>query len=110
MSKQDKLFIAHRTGRWTLSIVPRTAAGWRALILWMLSLAPITGAFIWFANAKPEGALLWLGLAAYLTVMTLWGVGMIRWMLARSERVDMDDFYAFKRQQEEDRRRHGNRP
>lgn len=105
MSKPEKLFVAYRAGRWSLSIVPRNAAGWRALIVWMVSLVPITGLFVWFASAEPRGATLWFGLAAYLAAMIGWGVGMVRWMLARSETVDMEDFYAFKREQDKAKRR-----
>jgi hypothetical protein len=105
MSRSEKPFVAYRSGRWNLKIVPRNAAGWRALIVWMLALAPITGLFLWFASAEPEGARLWVGLAAYLAAMMIWGLGMMRWMMARSEIVDLEDLLAFKRERDKARRR-----
>ena len=109
MSEPEKMFVAYRAGRWSLSIVPRTAAGWRALIVWMLMLAPMTALFAWFAGTEPEGAALWLGTSAYLGLIILWSICMVRWMLARSDRVDMDEFYAFKRHKEEEKKRRGDR-
>ena len=105
MSQKDRPFIAYRSGRWSLKIVPRNAAGWRALIVWMLALAPITGLFLWFAQSEPQGVRLWAGLAAYLVAMMIWGLGMMRWMLARSETVDLEDLLAFKREQDRTKRR-----
>lgn len=105
MRKPEKPFIAYRSGPWSLKIVPRTAAGWRALIVWMLALAPITGLFLWFAESEPEGVRLWVGLAAYLAAMMIWGFGMMRWMLARSETVNLEDLLAFKREQDKAKRR-----
>lgn len=105
MSIKEKPFVAYRSGRWSLKIMPRTAAGWRALIIWMVALAPITGLFLWFAAGEPEGVRLWVGLAAYLAVMMIWGLGMMRWMYARSEIVDLDDLLAFKRDQDKAKRR-----
>lgn len=105
MSKRDMPFVAYRQGRWSLKIMPRNAAGWRTLIVWMLALAPITGLFLWFASGEPEGVPLWTGLAAYLVAMMVWGLGMMRWMLARSEIVDLEDLLAFKRAQDDAKRR-----
>ncbi len=105
MAEKDKPFIAYRSGRWGLSIVPRNAAGWRALVVWMLPLVPITALFVWFESTHPEREIFWAGLAAYLVVMIIWSLGLIRWTLSRSETVDMDDFLAFKRDQEKDKRR-----
>ncbi len=105
MRKSEKPFIAYRTGRWGLSIVPRNTAGWRALIVWMLPLAPITALFVWFESTDPERAIWWAGLAAYLVAIIIWSLGMIRWTLARSETIDMDDFQAYKREREKAKRR-----
>lgn len=107
MSEPEKMFVAYRTGRGTISIVPRTAAGWRAFIVWMLMIAPMTALFAWFAGTEPEGATLWFGLTAYVALIILWAIGMVRWMLARSDRVDMDEFHAFKRHKEEEQKRRG---
>ena len=107
MSEPEKMFVAYRTGRGTISIVPRTTGGWRAFIVWMLMIAPMTALFAWFAGTEPEGVALWFGLAAYAALIILWAICMVRWMLARSDRVDMDEFYAFKRHKEEEKKRRG---
>ena len=105
MPEKEKPFIAYRSGRWGLSIVPRNAAGWRALIVWMLPLALVTGLYVWFESTNPEREIWWAGLTAYLVAMIIWSLGLIRWTLARSETVDMDDFLAYKREREKDKRR-----
>lgn len=105
MSRSEKPFIAYRSGRWALSILPRTAAGWRALLVWMMTLAPVTGAFVWFASAEPKGPTLWLGVVAYLAVLAGWSVCMVRWVLARSEIVDLEDLQAVRRERDKARRR-----
>lgn len=78
MSEPEKMFVAYRAGRWSLSTIPRTAAGWRAFAGWMLMLAPITALFIWFAGTEPEGVALWLALAAYVALIILWAISMVR--------------------------------
>lgn len=105
MNHKDKPFVAYRSGRWSLKIVPRNGAGWRALILWVLALAPITGLLLWFAESEPEDVRLWAVLAAYFVAMIIWGMAMTRWMLARSEMVDLEDLLAFKREQGRSKRR-----
>lgn len=105
MSRTEKPFVAYRSGRWGLTIVPRTAAGWRAFLVWMATLAPLTGAFAWFASAEQKGPVLWFGVAAYLIALTGWSVCMVRWMLARSEIVTLEDLQAFRREREKAKRR-----
>lgn len=105
MPEKEKPFIAYRSGRWGLSIVPRNPAGWRALVVWMVPLIPITALFVWFESSDPERAIWWAGLATYLVAMIIWSLGLIRWTLARSETINMNDFLAFKREREKDKRR-----
>lgn len=105
MPGKEKPFIAYRSGKWGLSIVPRNAAGWRALIVWMLPLVPTTALFVWFESTYPGQAIWWAGLAAFLVALCLWSLAMIRWMLARSETITMDDLHAFKRERERGKRR-----
>lgn len=98
MSRSEKPFVAYRSGRWGLTIVPRTAAGWRAFLVWMATLVPLTGAFLWFASAEQKGPALWIGVAAYLIALAGWSVCMARWMLARSEIITLEDLQAFRRE------------
>ena len=94
MSDVGKDFIAYRQVRWGLKIVPRNAAGWRATIIWMLLLAPPTGLFVWAMADEPTGIKLVAILTVYLLVTAIWTVGGIRWMLARSEVIDVEAFLA----------------
>jgi hypothetical protein len=100
MRDADKPFIAYRQGRWGLKIVPRGAAGWWAFILWMLSLVPVAVLFIVGISREPEGAALIALIGGYVAALVIWGVVMVRWMLARSEVVQIEDLLALKREKE----------
>jgi hypothetical protein len=105
MAEGDKPFIAWRQGRWGLKIVPRTAAGWRAFGLWMLSLFPICGLFIAMITREPEGAALLVLVVIYMLALIIWGIAMTRWMLARAEVVRVEELLDLKRQMDAQKRR-----
>ena len=105
MSDADKPFIAYRRGRWSTKVVPRNAAGWRAILMWLLALAPIVGLFIWYVGKHPGGQAFWVAQALYLLAMIGWGVALYRWTIARAEIVDLDERMAIKRDRDRNRRR-----
>jgi Na+/melibiose symporter-like transporter len=98
MRDEDKPFILYRSGPWSFKIVPRNGEGWRQIIIWMALMAPITGLFVWFATGKPEGPMLYGGLALYLIAMMGWGIGGTMWMRARAEVVDLEELLKLKRE------------
>jgi hypothetical protein len=108
MEDADKPFVCYKDG-WSLKIVPRAAAGWWALLAWMLALAPICALFIFAMSREPSGPLIALYIAAYLIALALWSVAMIRWMKARSEIVDVAELMKLKRERDLAKRRAGRR-
>jgi uncharacterized membrane protein len=99
-SDQDRPFIAYRRGRWGLKIVPRGAAGWWLFFLWMLPLVPVTAAYVWAISRVPEGRELTALIVGYIVALTLWAVIMTRWMLKRSEQVEIETLLALKREKD----------
>lgn len=92
-------FIAIR-GTWTLKIVPRTARGRIAAVLWVLLLmlpyVPFILLAVWVDGTPRETWVLWaLGPMLLLTALTSWA--MIRWMLARATILSPEDFEALAR-------------
>jgi len=106
MRDEDRPFIAYRDGRWNIKIVPRNARGWRAAGLWMLLLVLLSGGFTALIVSDPENTTFtgWLT-AGFLIVVVIWSVAMIRWMLARSEVIDLAEMRKLKRDQERSRKR-----
>jgi hypothetical protein len=105
MREQHKPFIMYREGRGSFKIVPRGAAGWRAMILWFLVVVPITGLFILFALGEPSGTRLYVGLAAFTLAMAAWGIGGMIWMRRRAEVVDLQELLELKRERDRESRR-----
>lgn len=104
MIEEDKPFVCYR-GKWSFNIVPRGGEGWRLLGLWLVPLFLLTGVHIALVANDPDNEAFvgWVSLAFVLFVVA-WAVAMIRWMLARSEVINVDDLMAMKRQQDRDRR------
>jgi hypothetical protein len=107
MRDEEKPFICYKTGRWSFKIEPRNAEGWRATALWLAGLIPIGGSSMWITANRPTGILLWLYIGLFTVAMLLWAVGMIRWMKARSEIVDIDELLQIKRERDAEQRRKG---
>ena len=102
MRDEDKPFVCYKQG-WNMKIVPRNADGWRAFALWLAALGALIGLFI--------GALaLGLGqsgeiaaVVIFLLLTGAWTFAMIRWMLARSEVIDLADLVELKRMRDQER-------
>lgn len=109
MRDEDKPFICYQQG-WNIKIMPRNAAGWRALGLWMLVLLLPSFALIPIAirlDDTPQEHLAIWAMVPLLAIMAVTSVAMIRWMKARSEIVDMDELLAIKRERDAAKKRHG---
>lgn len=88
MREEDMPFICVKRG-WQMNIKPRNAEGWRQLAFWMLALVMITAPFIWAMSTHPRPALVAVFLLFYLGAVGTWTINMIRWMLARSQVIDL---------------------
>ena len=104
MREEDKPFITTKNG-WSMQIVPRNAAGWRAFALWLVAAGVITGVYLWISAGGDDadrGRELMTTLL-FVVAMTLWGAAMTRWMYVRSEVIDV-------RKVAEERRRQQRKP
>lgn len=99
MRDEDKPFVCYRLG-WRMKIMPRGGAGWRAFAGWMAILAVLTGLFALGMATLPPGLGQGAAVIAYLGVSLIWAIAMIRWMLARSEIVDLKEMLELKRRNE----------
>jgi hypothetical protein len=89
---EDKPFVCYRRGRWQMRIKPRNGAGWRAFGWWMLAFAIATGLHVWAVTAwEDRNGVPAIATTAYLAFVAGWTISMIRWMLARSVVVTLDD-------------------
>lgn len=105
MRDEDKPFVCYRSGWWYMKIVPRGVAGWKAMALWLLAMVPAIALFAMVMKREPSTGAAIAAILVYALFMILWGVAMIRWMLARSEIVDMRELMAIKRRQDAEKRR-----
>lgn len=97
MRDEDKPFVCYKQG-WSIKIVPRGAAGWRAFGLWMAVLTILLAAFL-FAMARLDDTRAQIAAIVSFVIATLiWAVAMIRWMKARSEVIDLAELLDLKRQ------------
>jgi len=97
MTEQDKPFVCYKSG-WNLKIMPRNAAGWAALALWLLLLAGPTGLFIWLMSRQPSEAQMTAYVTGYVLLTLGWSLAMLRWMYLRSEVIDMNELLKLKRE------------
>lgn len=107
MREEDKPFICYRKGRWSLHFVPRNRFGWMALAGWVVALLVITLALIWAVVSQlGEGPTASITLLIGISLIAIgWTIAMIRWMLPRSEIINLDELTAAKREQDRARRR-----
>ena len=90
MREEEKPFVCYRRGRWQIKIEPRGAAGWRAMGLWIAALLLGQLLLIALTARLDDGDYEWvIGLCSLLLTLG-WVIAMLRWMLARSEVVDLD--------------------
>ena len=88
MREEDKPFVCVRNG-WNIKISPRNASGWLSFGLWMAAFFAMTGVFAWAmaAEDKPVLQATWTGI--YIVAAIVWTIVMVRWMMARSEVIDL---------------------
>jgi hypothetical protein len=103
MTEQDKPFVCYKSGL-SIKIVPRNAAGWRAMAGWMLVHLLPTAGFVWAMLQDPSAAQIAAWTVGYLLVTLLWGIAMIRWAMPRSEIIEMKELLALKREREQAKR------
>lgn len=102
MRDEDKPFICYKQG-WSMKIVPRGTAGWWAFCLWIAGFTLVLAGFLaGIASLRGENAKI-AATAGFLAVTAVWALVMTRWMLARSEVVNVNELLDIKR--ERDRRR-----
>lgn len=104
MRDEDKPFVAYKRG-WSFKIVPRGAAGWRALALWMVPFAIMVVVLMVAIEAIGDSPAQFALMIGFIALNAVWAILMIRWMLARSERVDLDEMLDLKRQRDRESRR-----
>lgn len=99
MRDEDKPFVCYKQGL-SMKIVPRGGAGWRAFGLWMgafmLMLVAFLTAMPWVQGSTGQMA----ATGIFLAVTAQWAVAMIRWMLARSEIIDLRELTELKRERD----------
>lgn len=88
MRDQDKPFACYRSGL-GMKIVPRGAADWRAFGWWMASLLVLVGLFVAVLAMELGEAGEIVAIAGFLCLTGVWTFAMIRWLLARSEVIDL---------------------
>lgn len=88
MRDKDKPFICVKRG-WQMNIKPRNAEGWRQFGLWMMAVWPMTALFVWAMSMHPRPALITVYVLFYVAAMLVWAFNMFRWMLARSQIIDL---------------------
>ncbi len=88
MREDEALFTLYKRG-WQQNLVPRRAAGWRALVLWLALQVPALGAFVWFMARHPAKAAAVSAVLLFLLFMAIWTLGFVRWAASRSITVDL---------------------
>jgi hypothetical protein len=104
MTEQDKPFVCYKS-RWNFTIAPRKAAGWWALVWWLLALAPPTAGYAWLMAREPSDAAVVAWTTGYILLAVVWALTMTRWMYLRSEVIDMADVLEWKRRRDRSKRR-----
>lgn len=111
MRDEDKPFICYKQG-WNIKITPRSAEGWRLFAMWMVPFFAATGLFVAISmQAEKHGwsdnSILLIALLGFLPTTLIWVIAMIRWMLARSEIIDVNGLVEIKREQDLARKKRG---
>ena len=97
MAEQDKPFICYKSG-WNLKIMPRNAAGWGALLMWLVVLAIPTALFVLLLTRQHSDAQIAAYVTGYVLLTVGWSLAMLRWMYLHSEVVDMNELLKLKRE------------
>lgn len=104
MRDKDKPFIWIKSAS-GIKISPRNALGWKLMGWWMAAMLVLAGLFILAMSGHPRSTTAIAYTVAFLIATTVWAIAMIRWMMARSEVINLDELIALKRQQDEARQR-----
>ena len=88
MRGEDKPFVCVRNG-WNIKISPRNASGWLAFGLWMAAFFAMTGLFTWAMASEEKPVLHATYTGIFIVAAIVHAVVMIRWMMARSEVIDL---------------------
>lgn len=97
MQEEHKPFICVKQG-WSMKIVPRGAAGWRSFGMWMMGFGIVLAIFTVTTPRLEDRDFQAGAVVAFLSATAIWAVAMIRWMLRRSEIVDLNELMEIKRQ------------
>ncbi len=97
MAEPEKPFICYKSG-WSIQISPQTAAGWWMFAGWMSLTLPLGGLLFLFMGKDPTTARTVAGVMGFTLAMLGWAWGMIRWMMARSEVIDLRELQKLKRE------------
>lgn len=108
MRDEDKPFVCYKRG-WNIKIVPRGGAGWRAFGAWMAAFGIMLAGFLAIMATLGDSSIGIAVTAVLVVISIVWAVVMIRWMMARSEMVDLDEMLDLKRRNEGSRPK-GRRP
>ena len=100
---EEKMFTCVKSGM-SFKISPNNAAGWRALALWLLGYLTVLALFL-LSIASVRGNTTHVAFTAlFIFSMIIWAVTMIRWMMARSEMIDVKELLALKRELDRQKR------
>lgn len=106
MADDDKMFTCVKSGI-NVKINPRNAAGWRALGLWMAGFFAMLGLFLVSISRAHSGSVIGALTVLFLFGTAIWAIAMIRWMMARSEMIDVQELLKVKREVDAKKRRGG---
>lgn len=101
MDPSDKPFICYR-GQGRIRFVPRNAAGWRALVVWLAIHGVAVVLFV--AAISRAGGAPWMVAAVvggFIAFCVAWGVLGYRWVSVRSEERDLAELIAERRRRRE---------
>ena len=90
MRNEEKPFVMYRSSNGRFRVTPRNAQGRRQTYAWEAILLGLVGLFVWFMSREPSGPELYLGFAGFLSATAACLIGMMRWMRARAEIIDLD--------------------
>jgi hypothetical protein len=99
----EKIFTYIRSAR-GFRISPSNAAGWRALGLWMAGFFAMLGLYFFSISLARSGTVIGALTSLFLFVTAIWAAAMIRWMMARSEIVDMAELLKLKLERDRQKR------
>lgn len=104
MRDQDKPFICYKQG-WSIKIVPRNAQGWRWLGLWLAAYGLLLAGYLAVAAALTDDSAVTAAIVGFLAISGMWAFAMIRWMLARSEVLNLKELIELKRKRDRESNR-----